>query len=85
MKQRFINFQLGRIENDLKWNYGFKICNSPMRFDTYEFQLWCFRQDKVTKPCEMVKVSKGFMMYTEFGLSDRIFSFRLPRIRARIM
>lgn len=81
--------KLGRKKLDLKWNYGVQFEQSYMRLEAYMLSIWLFRIKKLPEDFSSVayyrKDVKGFMIDIEFGLSYKVYSFRLPRIRGRIM
>lgn len=78
--------KLGRKERDLKWNYGIRLEQSPMSMKAYMLSVWIFKLDELPKEDYIpATITKGFILDIEFGLSDRVFSFRLPRIRSRIL
>lgn len=77
--------KVGRIENDLRWNYGIEFRKTPYMISGYLLTFWIFKQNKVAECCMSANIGKGFLIDIEFALSDKIYSFRLPRIRSRVI
>lgn len=75
----------GRMENDLKWNYGIAFGVTPYMMKGYLLTIWLFKQDTIPEKYAPANISRGFIFDIEFALSDKVYAFRLPRIRGRIM
>ena len=79
--------KIGRLENDIKWNYGIEICPCCYRFHAWEFNVWCFKQYIARETYMWIaEDKKGFFFTSLLALNEvKTITIRKPKILMKII